>query len=31
MGQYVGSTTPLVKEAIQDAIGGCLFLVHKHP
>ena len=26
MGQYVGSTTPLVKEAIQDAIGGCLFL-----
>eukprot|EP01051_Picozoa_sp_SAG22_P015598 SAG22_NODE_2061_length_3062_cov_69.961721_2_plen_810_part_01 len=26
MGQYVGSTTPLVKEAVQDAIGGCLFL-----
>eukprot|EP01050_Picozoa_sp_SAG11_P004059 SAG11_NODE_249_length_11637_cov_3.320073_4_plen_186_part_00 len=26
MGQYVGSTTPLVKEAVQDALGGCLFL-----
>lgn len=25
--QYVGQTTPKVKEAIADAMGGCLFLV----
>ena len=25
-GQYVGHTGPLVKEAVEDAMGGCLFL-----